>query len=35
MDGEEWARLNRLLDQALDLPAEERAQWIAIWTQSF
>jgi eukaryotic-like serine/threonine-protein kinase len=29
MDGEKWARLNRLLDQALDLPAEERAQWIA------
>jgi eukaryotic-like serine/threonine-protein kinase len=28
MDAETWARLNRLLDEALDLPVTERSPWL-------
>jgi serine/threonine-protein kinase len=28
IDPAEWAKLNRLLDQALDLPPEDRGQWL-------
>src|SRR5262245_42819907 len=29
MDAEAWVRLNRLLDEALDLPPEQRTEWLA------
>ena len=29
MDADAWIRLNRLLDEALDLPSAERARWLA------
>jgi serine/threonine-protein kinase len=29
MDVDAWVRLNRLLDEALDLPADERTRWLA------
>jgi serine/threonine-protein kinase len=29
MDADAWVRLNRLLDDALDLPPEERARWLS------
>src|SRR5262245_41735500 len=29
IDRATWMRLNRLLDEALDLPAEHRLQWLA------
>ena len=29
MDADAWVRLNRLLDDALDLPAAERARWLS------
>ena len=29
MDAEAWIRLNRLLDEALDLSPSERARWLA------
>ena len=29
IDRETWTELSRLLDEALDLPLEQRAQWLA------
>jgi hypothetical protein len=29
MDADAWARLSRLLDEALDLPPGERSRWLA------